>query len=74
MTTAIVKATRAAAGSPWGVTLKEPTFNADKSIKENAVVTFDFPTDVAEDECALLKVTVIDTKGQEHAATRIIVI
>ncbi|MDC2623808.1 Ig-like domain-containing protein [Bacteroides ovatus] len=73
MTTAIVKATRAAAGSPWGVTLKEPTFNADKSIKENAVVTFDFPTDVAEDEFALLKVTVIDTKGQEHAATRIIV-
>ena len=73
MTTAIVKATRAAAGSPWGVTLKEPTFNADKSIKENAVVTFDFPSDVAEDEFALLKVTVIDTKGQEHAATRIIV-
>lgn len=73
MTTAIVKATRVAAGSPWGVTLKEPTFNADKSIKENAVVTFDFPTDVAEDEFALLKVTVIDTKGQEHAATRIIV-
>ena len=73
MTTAIVKATRAAAGSPWGVTLKEPTFNADKSIKENAVVTFDFPADVAEDEFALLKVTVIDTKGQEHAATRIIV-
>lgn len=73
MTTAIVKATRAAAGSPWGVTLKESTFNADKSIKENAVVTFDFPTDVAEDEFALLKVTVIDTKGQEHAATRIIV-
>lgn len=73
MTTAIVKATRAAAGSPWGVTLKEPTFNADKSIKENAVVTFDFPADVAEDEFALLKVAVIDTKGQEHAATRIIV-
>ena len=75
MTVAIVKATtRAAAGTAWGVSLTNPIFKTtDQTIETNAKVTFDLPTDVAEGDFALLKVTVVTKDGKEQSATRVIV-
>ena len=73
MTTAIVKAATRAATTTWGVSLTNPTFNEDKSIKDNAKVTFELPAGMDEGESALLKVTVIDKSGKEHSSVRIIV-
>ena len=64
-------ATRVAT-TAWSVTLTEPTFKTDGTIDANGTVAFQFPAGITDGEFALLKVTVIDTNGQEHAATRII--
>lgn len=70
---AILKANTRAADAAWGIALAAPTFNADKSINENAKVTFTLPNGITEGEFALLKMTVVDKSGKEHSATRVIV-
>lgn len=68
-------ATRAAR-TPWTVAIKQvPTFNADGSIKDQAIVTVTPPTmdDAIKDtDTALLKITIVDKDGKEHTATRVL--
>ena len=68
LTTAIK--TRAAA-APWEVAITAPTFKADGSVDAQPVVSITVK-DAAEGDIALLKVTIIDSKGAEHAATRVL--
>ncbi len=63
-------ATRSAATSGWGVKIVKPTFT-EGVLSGNAKVKLSLPENKT-DYKALLKVTVIDTKGQEHSTTRIV--
>lgn len=67
LTTAIK--TRATA-APWEVAITAPTFK-DGSVDVQPKVSIT-PKDAVEGDVALLKVTIIDTKGDEHASTRVI--
>lgn len=71
----VAVATRAAR-VPWTVAIKQvPTFNADGSIKDQAIVTVTPPTmdDAIKDtDTALLKVTIVGKDGKEHTATRVL--
>lgn len=63
-------ATRSAATSGWSVKIIQPTFT-EGVLSGNAKVKLSLPENKT-DYKALLKVTVIDTKGQEHSASRIV--
>lgn len=65
--------TRAAAGTnTWGVKVTKPTFdNVGKLVVGSAKVTLFVPQDVTNSK-ALLKVTMIDTKGKENSVSRVI--
>lgn len=63
--------TRAAA-SLWAVELVQPTFNTDGSLKDQPYVNVTMPADAADDDVALLKVTIVDTKGIEASSTRVV--
>lgn len=67
---AVAIKTRAAA-DPWGVDITAPTFKDGKvDIQPKVTITVKGAT---EGDIALLKVTVVDKVGKEHAETRVIV-
>ena len=64
-------ATRAAT-APWKVEVTMPAFDAEGKYKGNAAVKVTAPEGVAEGENALLRVTLVDSEGNESVTSRVI--
>lgn len=58
-----------AATSPWSVTVNKPTFT-NGTYNNDASVTVTLPNDAAEDEAAILEVTLVNSDGSKTTATR----
>lgn len=56
--------------TPWDISITSPTFE-NKKVKVQPVITIT-PKGMQKDDAIVLKVTVIDSKGQEHSDTRMI--
>lgn len=66
--------TRAASVTPWAVKLSEPAFDKTTSIiSTQPKVSVTVPIDVQLGDKALLKVTFVDTDGNESSSTRVLV-
>ena len=61
----------AATDKVWGVKVTLPEYNAeDKPVAGSSYVTLTAPENIALAETALLKVTIVDSKGREQSVTR----
>lgn len=56
----------------WTVTVTAPTFKADGTLDAQPMVKVTAPAGVPAGDTALLKVTVIDSKGNESSSTRVL--
>ncbi len=63
-------ATRAAAASSWQVEVTKPTFGTDGVCKNDAKVKITVPDTETTGSQAILKVTLVDTKGREATASK----
>ena len=63
-------ATRAAAASSWQVEVTKPTFGTDGVCNNDAKVKITVPNTETTGSQAILKVTLVDTKGREATASK----
>lgn len=62
-----------ASSSPWGIQVNMPTFSPEGTYNNDAALKVSAPDGVVNGENALVRVTVIDSKGAETVFSRVVV-